>query len=117
MGVILMIEIIHEVEANEDNYSWEEVDCFVKAWAITVASFNKDFYDDFIWYLNFSNTFKLEFHIDALETEEKQADRYFNSLTDKLNCIFGIKIDQKFFNKEDEFHSIIESAISERCIG
>ncbi|WP_027338555.1 BtrH N-terminal domain-containing protein [Halonatronum saccharophilum] len=105
-------KLIDDIISNTDNYTFKELNCFYKPFAIILASFHKTYYDIFLFYLYIFLIFKPNLWLEYESTKDYNENHmlfYKKILEDKLNLTM-VKID---YNNENQFHERIKESLNQ----
>lgn len=104
------MEIIKELKPNRDDvYSWEEVNCFFRAWAIMFSSYHPVYFNNFIQIMFFYWTFNNYEVID-----DRNQDFMLDCNARVFRDVFGVEIYKCSYSGEHEFHHGIQSALKSK---
>lgn len=98
-------KILDNIIQNTDDFSWKELNCFYRPFAISLNSFNKCYHDLFLLISSLYQGFI--FHNTKLDSTHPMI-QVFNSTLSKS---FGITIGKEYFNNKNEFIEKIANSI------
>ncbi|WP_127573113.1 amino acid adenylation domain-containing protein, partial [Paenibacillus xylaniclasticus] len=105
-------KILTSVVENKDRYTWKELDCFYKPLAILFESYERGFFDSFLFYASFSNCFLSEPYQRMITENGGYSEfvfiRYYEEM---LKHKFGIEIAVQSYRDEAEFHDLIAAQL------
>ncbi|MCX7923049.1 MAG: BtrH N-terminal domain-containing protein [Clostridia bacterium] len=102
-------KVIDSVIENDDNYSWAELNCFNKPMAIIFKSFDAEYFNLFLFYLSYINTFLLDMSFEEFINED---NAFFSpSFNSMIVTNFGIEIEKVYFDNEWDMHAKITEEI------
>lgn len=97
-----LMKNIPNIVENKDNYSWVQLNCFLKAIAIILESFQKGYFDIFLLYSSFFLIYNPNNYINKYEND------FINFFNDFLSFKFGIYIKKiKSLSKDEVKEQII----------
>ncbi len=89
--------------SKNDNYSWIELDCFFRPWAILFDSFISGYFDLFLFYISYHSSFVPDGQFEKYYFE----DFYRNVLEEK----FGLRIKRIEYSSAQEMHEKLKDEI------
>ncbi|MNW44431.1 hypothetical protein D3C74_216660 [compost metagenome] len=114
------INFIDEIIGNNDSYSWKEVNCFFKPMAILCNSFNKNFFDIFLFYTSFFNSYQIDgwfstnWLTESIVNKQNQKKDFSGFFDNVLEDRLGLSLKRVYFSTEEEMHSKIISEVDKR---
>lgn len=100
-----VFKINQNVLASTIPFSWAELDCFFRPFAIAFKSFNKDYFDLFLMWVSFIRLYMYK------EFSEKYDSDYIQYYNENLSHIFGISITNKEVRTKLHFHYEVSNNI------
>ncbi len=97
-------KIINSITSNRDSYSWIELDCFYRPWAILFESFYPEYFDIFLFYASYHSSFVPNGQFEKYTFE----DFYQSVLEDK----FGLYIKRIAYYSMKDMHQKIRTEIN-----
>ncbi|MFD2670178.1 AMP-binding protein [Marinicrinis sediminis] len=108
--------VISEIRQNEDTYSWDEVNCFYKPFAIAMQGFEEEYFDQFLFYSSMYTTFAPDgWCRDFFEISEKSMQSFFDCYDKVLEPKFQVGIREQQYESMEEMHACIISSINQRA--
>lgn len=106
------VKILTEITENDDNYSWRELNCFNKPVAILCKSFNPAYFDIFLFYISYYDSFNVNGRFPVSGPPSSILYPSFfgffeQVLENKLNLRFGAHV----CSSEQDFHDRIRAEI------
>ncbi|MNW48302.1 Gramicidin S synthase 2 [compost metagenome] len=107
------LKILTNIIKNNDSYSWAELNCFYKPLAIIFQSINKEFFDSFLFYASYYNSFYPDTYFRNLMEEDGSSNekKFIQFYNHNLSDLFGVIINEIPYTSENEFHEIIKGEI------
>lgn len=102
--------MIKELRPNHgDDYSWQEVNCFFRAWAIVLQSYHSSYFNNFLqaMFLNWT------FFPESIAPSEND-DFMLDSNANVLSPFFGIRVMKVFYDNAAQFHKEIDARIGKK---
>jgi len=96
------------INTNTDKFSLKEVDCFFKPCAIIFDFFSKGFFNEFLFYVTYHNSFIVNGWWENLFNAEKYpCAPFFKLYAQELFNKFKISIKEQIITNEEDFHTSI----------
>lgn len=105
------IKVITDISENNDTYSWVELNCFYKPWAILFESFHPGYFDLFLFYVSYYSIYKPDgWFLSKFENEPiyELFIRFYETILEKK---FGLCIKTVYFADSAEMHQKIINEI------
>lgn len=104
-------KVIPSVISNSDNYSFEQITCFHKPWAILYKSYNATFQDIFLFYSAYYESFMVDNYFGWDQFINNLDNNFLIFAKEILNEKMGLNIDKVYYNNEEGFYKNIEKEI------
>ncbi|MDP4147320.1 MAG: amino acid adenylation domain-containing protein, partial [Bacillota bacterium] len=102
--------IIKGINSNNDQYSWEELNCFYRPIAIIFKYFKKEYFDLILFNISFYSSFMADSELDSIQ--EGGVDKTFMRIYENfLHDKFKIKFKKIEYSTPDEMHEKIKESI------
>ncbi|MCX8131172.1 MAG: BtrH N-terminal domain-containing protein [Clostridia bacterium] len=109
-----VFRVIDSITENTDNYTWKEISCFYKPWAILFESFKPGYFNLFLFYLSFYDSFKVDGWFSDKYLEKYHGTlfyQFFEFSKNVLQSKFGVHFKTVEFSSEQEMHEKIRCEI------
>lgn len=104
-------EYVEEIITVEDDYAWNELNCFYRPFAIVFNSINKQYFQTFLMFLSMYVTYVLE---DESQLTYNKSDVMFQYYNEELQNLFYSRIQRSDIKKSRDIHKLIKKELSER---
>jgi hypothetical protein len=105
-------KLLENVTENSDNYSWRELSCFFKPWAIIFESYKSGYFDLFLYYWCFNkHYFTDESCATIFDTRKLPFPAFFEFYEKELKHRFGLSIKTNTFISEEDLNMKIKAQI------
>lgn len=101
---------IEEIVTVEDNFSWNELNCFYRPFAIVLSSINNQYFQTFLMFVSMYVTYVLE---DGNQLTYNKADVMLNYYNEELQNLFHSNINEIDIKKVKDIHKKIKKELSE----
>lgn len=99
------VKIISGIVENKDKYPWEQLGCFYRPFAILFESFSMGYFDIFLFYTSYYNSFSADGQFSNIFEEDKTCKQsFFNFYENVLKDRLGLYINLIEFWTEEEMH-------------
>ncbi|OBZ13243.1 non-ribosomal peptide synthetase [Bacillus sp. FJAT-26390] len=110
--VVSAITINGAITTNRDAYRWEQVNCFTKPMAILFESFQRGYFELFLFRYNFYMTFFADkWKESPFEREEEPNADFVDLYEKKLKEAFQLDISKVTFNDANELRALLQEGL------
>ncbi len=100
--------MIRELRPNTgDDYTWKELNCFIRAWCIVLQSYHSSYFDNFLQVMFLNWTF---FPESIKDTEN--ADFMLESNRRVLQPLFNVTAEKVFYSTADQFYKEVAMRVN-----
>lgn len=107
-NTIINYNILDNVIANDDNFSWRDLNCVYRPWVTTFKAFGNEYNEALLLLSSFFSIYTKRKHERELVNFPKMYKEY-------LEEYFGIEIEKVDYDSKYEMISIIKQAIDKKC--
>ena len=102
---------IEEITTVENNFAWNELNCFYRPFAIVFNSINKQYFQSFLLFLSMYVSYVLE---DETQLTYNKSDIMFDYFNVELQSLFHSRIQRFDIKKTKDFHKLLKEELSEQ---
>lgn len=102
-----------DVRANEDSYTWQELNCFYRPFSLSLQTYRKEFFQLSLMFSAFQGTYLMG-HVSIQDVNNNFA--FFSYYREHLAKIFKANIGEERFRSKEEMNEKLKEAITENKI-
>lgn len=104
-------KILTFINEDEGKYTWQELNCLYRPFAIVLKSFDKDYFDIFLMLLSNVHAYYKDdtYEYAPFRLSHPMMDLFRNDYND----VFSVDVEGMFYDSEEDFHTKVKKSLDE----